>query len=444
MSIFQGIKNNGNVSLIKKVMVIFAIIISLFLNVFSNIPLFAQNNLNYFLEKAFENNPAIRSCRNDIKINSLDRQLVMSQYSSHQVSLTGNYLIVPYFNSNGKIISATPSPDAIGYDEAITNGGQYSFLLNIEKNLFNSNLIDAYQKEFDVSTDKTNYDIIAAKHQIDNDVTAQYLKCRQQLMLLDINKEIIKSIEDELSVIKTLIENGMSKQTDYLQLKVEADNQAINSKIILSSYFSELVQLNKLTGISDTNFKNLEPVELILTERRIESNSYLQFRLDSLKVLSSQSAFESKYNPNLSVFANVGLNAVQLFNMQRKFGMSAGVNFSWIMFDGGQKSLNSQKSDVSLMTVDYNRSNFIINRENQLNISAKQIELNRQMLLTINTQIITYQSLLKALNVQLSNGQLSVIDYLTTLRNFYELRKTEVITKINLQLSINEFNNWNW
>ena len=425
-------------------MVIAAIPICLFLNFFWGFSLFAQNNLNFYLEKAYENNPAIRASRNDIKINALDRQLVMSQYSSHLVTLTGNYLVVPYFNSNGKILSTTPSPEAYGYDEAISNGGLYSFLLNIEKNLFNSKLIDAYQKEFDVSSDRTNYEINAAKHQIDNDVISQYLKCRQQLMLFDINKEIIISIEDELTVIKTLIENGISKQTDYLQLKVESDNQLINSKQILSAYFTELVQLNKLTGINDTSFKNLEPVELNFIERKIESNYYLQYRLDSLKILTSQASFESKYNPNLSVFFNTGLNAVEISNIQRKFGMSAGLNFSLILFDGDQKSLNRQKSDISLMTVGYNSNNFFINRENQLNIASKQIELNRSMLSTIRTQISTYQNLLKALHIQLTNGQLPVIDYLTTLRNFLELRKTEVTTQINLQLSINDYNNWNW
>jgi len=263
-------------------------------------------------------------------------------------------------------------------------------------------------------------------------------------MLFDINKEIIISIEDELTVIKTLIENGISKQTDYLQLKVESDNQLINSKQILSAYFTELVQLNKLTGINDTSFKNLEPVELNFIERKIESNYYLQYRLDSLKILTSQASFESKYNPNLSVFFNTGLNAVEISNIQRKFGMSAGLNFSLILFDGDQKSLNRQKSDISLMTVGYNSNNFFINRENQLNIASKQIELNRSMLSTIRTQISTYQNLLKALHIQLTNGQLPVIDYLTTLRNFLELRKTEVTTQINLQLSINDYNNWNW
>lgn len=404
----------------------------------------AQNSLKYYLEKAYELNPSIRSSRNEIKINSLNKQLILSQYSKPVVALTSNYIFAPFFNSNGKIISTTGSPEAIGYEEALSNGGLYSMLFNVGINLFNSKTIEAFQKEFDASSDRTNYEINAIKHQIDYDITAQYLKCLQQLMLFNINSEIIKTVNDELSVVKTLVESGIGKQTDYMQLQIEAENLRLNSKLILGSYFNELVQLNKLTGISDTSFKALEPTDLNFTERKSVSNFILQYRLDSLKVIASQASFETKYNPALSAIFNTGLNAVQLTDIQRKFGLSAGLNFSWVLFDGDQKSLNRQKSDISLSTVDYNRTNFTIIRENALSISLKQIELNRSILSGITTQIISYQKLMKAFHQQLSSGQLSVIDYLTSLKNFFELRKAEVSAQINLQSSINEYTYWNW
>jgi outer membrane protein TolC len=416
----------------------------IFILAFIYTPLNAQTSLDYYIQKAYNNNPVIKENTNNIKINATEKQLIEAQYSSPQVSLTSNYLFTPFFNSEGKIINNVPSPQAIGYDDAITNGGLYSILLNLDKNIFNQKTVEAYQKEFDVSTQKINFDITSTKHQIDKDITTQYLKCLQQLKLYSINEEIIKIIDDELTIMRSLVENGMIKQSDYIQLKIEADNQRINSKQILSDYYRELLQLNNLCGIADTTFRSLNTISLTFENIKSESNFFRQYSLDSLRLYATREAFEAKYNPVLNVFVNAGLNAVALDNIQRRFGMSAGFNLSWVLMDGDQKSLNRQKTELSLMNIDIYKTNYLTGRENQLSIAAKQIELNRNMLAGIRSQLAIYKDLLEVLRLQLSNGQLSVVDYLVTLRNYIELQKTEITAEINEQLSINEYNYWNW
>jgi len=244
--------------------------------------------------------------------------------------------------------------------------------------------------------------------------------------------------------MRSLVENGMIKQSDYIQLKIEADNQRINSKQILSDYYRELLQLNNLCGIADTTFRSLNTISLTFEKIKSESNFFRQYSLDSLRLYATREAFEAKYNPVLNVFVNAGLNAVALDNIQRRFGMSAGFNLSWVLMDGDQKSLNRQKTELSLMNIDIYKTNYLTGRENQLSIAAKQIELNRYMLAGIRSQLAIYKDLLEVLRLQLSNGQLSVVDYLVTLRNYIELQKTEITAEINEQLSINEYNYWNW
>jgi hypothetical protein len=46
-------------------------------------------------------------------------------------------------------------------------------------------------------------------------------------------------------------------------------------------------------------------------------------------------------------------------------------------------------------------------------------------------------------NKQLSVGDISMIEYLSILRNYIDLRKTKIEKEINLQLEINNFNYWN-
>jgi outer membrane protein TolC len=416
----------------------------IFLSFFVFLTSKSQTTLDYYLEKAYANNPTLKELSNSIKINLIEKELITKQYTSPSVSLTSNYFIAPYFNSDKRIIGLKATPEAIGYEEAITNGGQYSLLLNVEKNLFNNGTVEAYQKEFDAATEKNNYEISAAKHQIEHDVTAQYLACFQQIQFFKVNEEIVKVIEDELNIVKNLVENGAAKQTDYLQLEVEADNLRINSNQILGSYYTELGNLNILAGISDTAFQNLEPVILETTGKNDESNFFKGYTLDSMIILAAGESFGVKYKPAVNVYFNTGLNAIEVSDIQRKFGMSAGFNFSWILYDGNQESLVKQKSSLSLMNISNYKANYLKMRDNQLAITTKQADITKKNLEDINKQLEKYRSLLEALRLQISAGQSSVVDYLTSLRNYLELQKSEISMQINDLQLINEYNYWNW
>lgn len=110
----------------------------------------AQNNLQFYLNTAKQNSPTLKENTNLLRINELNKSLNESQYMLPQISLTSNYLFAPYFNNNGKIISANPDPNAIGYDAGITNGGLYSAQINIEKNIFNGGFTAALQNQSNI------------------------------------------------------------------------------------------------------------------------------------------------------------------------------------------------------------------------------------------------------------------------------------------------------
>ncbi|MCA2004364.1 MAG: hypothetical protein LDL01_01090, partial [Ignavibacterium sp.] len=61
--------------------------------------IFAQNKLEFYLNAAYQNNPAIIEQQNLININSLQKQLDYAQNSGFQMYLSANYLFAPYFNN---------------------------------------------------------------------------------------------------------------------------------------------------------------------------------------------------------------------------------------------------------------------------------------------------------------------------------------------------------
>ena len=154
--------------------------------------------------------------------------------------------------------------------------------------------------------------------------------------------------------------------------------------------------------------------------------------------------FESKYVPQIKLFFNTGLNAVEIDNIQRRFGLSAGISLSMPIFDGGQRDIMAQQSLITQKITadfkDYAAKNISIQRGDAKN----KIESLKRNLDNFEEQIEDYKKLLSISVEQLEKGNLSMIEYLTELRNYIEIQKNYISTQINYQLEISNYNYWNW
>jgi hypothetical protein len=153
--------------------------------------LIAKQNINYYLQEAYKNNPSINEQNNFIKINKLQKDLDYAQNSGFQVYLSANYLFAPYFNNSNGIISTNPDQAAIGYDAGITNGGLYSALFNVEKNIFNSPLKNALAQQRLIYDSSTKSNIELLKRDIKKQVIDQYLQTYLSFSLFYITNELI-------------------------------------------------------------------------------------------------------------------------------------------------------------------------------------------------------------------------------------------------------------
>ena len=126
----------------------------------------AQNNLEYYLEQGIKNSPSLKEYTNLKSINTLQKDLNAAQVNGFNIYLSANYLFAPYFNNNGQLISANPAPDAIGYDVGITNGGEYSALLNVEKNIFNGGTLNALNRQTNAFGKQYNYKYEYDRHKL--------------------------------------------------------------------------------------------------------------------------------------------------------------------------------------------------------------------------------------------------------------------------------------
>jgi len=404
----------------------------------------AQSNLDFYLNTGYENSPLLKDYNNQKSINQLQNDLNSAQNSAFNVYLSADYLFAPYFNNNGELISTNPSPDAIGYDAGITNGGLYSAQLNVEKNIFNGAVLDAYASQTSVKNEADQFNFELEKHKLTKAITDQYLTAYQSYLEYNLSKEIVDILKRQLSIISELAKKGYEKAQNFLLLKVEMQNQKVNLSEAYQNYKSEILQLNSLCGIKDTQYVIIDSVSLNLSNSKNKHQFNQKFYLDSLSLNAQQSVFETKYSPRLKLFANTGLNAVEIDGIQKKFGFSAGLNFSLPLFDGGQKSIKQQQNEIAKETIgnykNYSSNNLKLQRDNSL----AKINSLRKNIDELNTQIKDYKQLLKISLEQLESGGISMIDYLTMLRNFIDIRKIKIEKEISYQMEINNYNYWNW
>ena len=407
--------------------------------------LFAQYNLDYFVNKALINSPVLKDYQNLGQINNLQSQLDEAENSAFKVSLTADYLFAPYFNNNGKILSTNPDPKAIGYDVGITNGGLYSTQINFEKNIFNGGVLDALRMQRANLNKSYENRSGEEKHALKKEVTDQYLSALQAQLLYSLSLDIVNNLKDQLSITGEQVQNGYAKAQDYLLLKVEFTTQQINLNEARQNYKNGLMQLYSLCGIKDTQVVKIDSAHIKLNSiNRGDSNFLTKFYLDSLSTVYHQRLFETKYQPQVGLFFNAGLNAVETDNIQRKFGLSAGINFSLPILDGGQKDITRQQTAIAEKTYgdykNYLSHNIFVRRKN----TDEKINTLKNNLGTMENQLNDYKKLLNISLNQLREGNLSMVDYLTLLRNYFDLERKHITTLINYQMEINNYNYWNW
>ncbi|MGA7720340.1 MAG: TolC family protein [Ignavibacteriaceae bacterium] len=405
---------------------------------------YCQYNLDYFVNKAQNNSPTIKDYTNQYLINNLQKKLDDAQNSGYQVYLTGGYLFAPYFNNNGVLLTSNPGPYAVGYDAGITNGGLYAAQINVQKNIFSGAINDALNDQRAIRGQSFENKSNQEKHNVQKQVTDLYLNTLQYLLLYHASEETGSILNDQFKISGDLMSKGFIKAQDYLLLKIEIKSRQIELEQTWQNYESSLMQLYSVCGIRDTQTVLIDTVKLILPGSVSGSGFLAQYYLDSLDLENQQKIFEVKYYPQVSVFLNAGLNAVDISDIQRKFGMSAGINFSLPLLDGNQKDITRQQSYLSEQTLsqykDYLAGNINVRRTD----SGNRIKSLSKNLDDLHSQITDYKKLIDISGKQLQQGNLSMIEYLNILKDYIELRKNNITAEINYQLEISNYIYWNW
>jgi outer membrane protein TolC len=416
--------------------------------IFSDILSSQQPDLNYYLEKAKANSPLINQSRNQSLIADLDLIQIKAILSKPEINVEAGVLFAPivsHDNSTNKFQLVSEGADKYtGYDLAATDGGQYQAVVSLRQNLFTASKYKSYSDMNDVSHRLNENTIALTVHETEQLVTYQYLLCLKSKTEKANSLIVLKAVEDQVTTMKKLVENGIYKQTDLILLQIEYQNYSADFKKFNADYRNNLYDLNLLCGLSDSSLVEIQDIDLQLKSGMNSGSQFLtSFKLDSLNVRTMLAIEELKYKPELSLFADAGMNAVYIPSFNR-VGFSTGLTFKMNLFDGNQKKLMRDRAAISLRTIDFEKNNFRIKNDIYKNQTLSNIRSLDDRLKITEAQLEQYRILLDAYSKQLARGDVSILEYKNLIRDIVAKKQESLLIKMDIQMLINSYNYWNY
>ena len=424
------------------------IFVNIFILFFISLANAQTRDLNYYFEQAKTHSPLINKSKNDSKLIQLDMQIVKTILSKPTVNVEGNILFAPIIshdNNNNQFQWISDGANSYtGYDLGYSDGGQYQAYVSVKQPLFMGGVYKSYSQQADIQTQLNENNIILTEHELEQLVSRQYILCLLAKQQSDISKSLLDKLNLQLQTMQKLVENAIYKQTDLLILQIETDNYKIEYERYTNDYSRNLSDLNLLCGINDTNIVSIENVDFELRPDTINSSVFLKkFELDSLNIQAKQKIFEQKYKPQLSLFANAGMNAIYTPSFNR-FGFATGINFSWNIFDGNQKKIQHDKSLIEMQTLEFEKQNFT----NQYNINKakylSQIVAIEKQISIVQNQLTDYKKLYDLYSLELSQAQVSIMDFKNLIRDISAKKQEALRLKMQKQALIISYNYWNF
>lgn len=409
------------------------IIVFLFVSVFYNTALLkAQTKtLDTYLNTALKNSPVLKDYYGQVEQNKFDSVITASNYKP-QVNLSGQALVAPTYGQ-------------YGYDEAVSNGGNYEAIVSVSQLIFPRREINMNKKLSNIEHQSLSNQAKQAAIQLKKDVTDKYLA----ICLLEQQQAYFSKSDSflvhELVILKSLTEKGIYRISDYYELSVEEQSEHTESaklKLDISQSFSDL---NETCGISDTTHYSLTIPQIEAsgqTDYR-QLTMFQKYQIDSMQISFQGKLLDAEYNPHLSWYADAGMEASQPNLIYHSFGNSIGLNLSMPIYDGHKKELKYKSLQIS----DDIRSNyqnfFVQNYNSHTNMLTKQIEDNRKLLIQLHQEEEEVSNWRKVNETELAAGNISITDFLISIRKELDVKNEITQALINQQQLQNEFNYWN-
>ena len=114
------------------------------------------------------------------------------------------------------------------------------------------------------------------------------------------------------------------------------------------------------------------------------------------------------------------------------------------MYDGNQRKLEREKSNVNISTLQFEKEHFNIQREINKNKILSQLKSLDERGIILENQLNQYDKLYSVYSDELSLGLVSVMDFKNLLKDITSKKQDFLLLNMEKQLLINSYNYWNY
>jgi len=385
-------------------------------------------NLEFYLDQGIHNSPLLNDYRNQIRSASSDSLLIRAAKN-------------PLVEVKSQLLYA-PSYRNFGYDEIVTDQGNYTAVMGISQPLFNKREINNKYEALDIQKRTLNNSSQISINELKKVITEQYLTSFASYTDFLFNRNFLELLEKENVIVKQFVNNGIAKQTDYLSLLVETQSEEMLVTQIKSQYRKDLMLLSQLCGLNDSTWYELtDPrIEMKGAPDITKSPAYIQYKIDSIRIENEKTAIDIRYKPKINWFADVGFLTSNPWNFYNHFGYSAGVSLNIPVYDGKQRGIEKQKlgfNENSRQAYQDTYYKQYFQQIQQLNLELSSLN---EMSSLVENQLRTSEQLLSTLKEQLETGIIQMTEYINAIKNFKTTSRSINLLKMQKLQVINEMN----
>lgn len=385
-------------------------------------------SLDFYIQKGLENSPLLKDFNNQLLSGKLDSLLTQASYKP-QVNLVSQAMYAPAAKN-------------FGYDAAITNGANYSAVVNVMQPLFNKKIKDNQFCDISLSNHAIEADAQITTTDLKQGITSQFLTAYADYAQIQFNQSTLDLLKNEQSLLKSLADQGIYAQTDLMNLSISLTAQKIAIRQAFIQYRNSLAILNFICGISDTSTVILIKPELTIRNQFNINNSpaMLKFKIDSLKNVNSKQLIDLNYRLQISAFADAGFMAVLPQNIPHNFGTSFGLNFSIPIYDGKQRKLQFEKTSLAENSrLDY-QTFYTSQYKQQINQLNEQLKLTDELILSVRNQLTEQEKLIALYKIEIGKGLVRFLDFLNIVNNYTQTKNNLTVSEMNRLQIINQMN----
>jgi outer membrane protein TolC len=398
---------------------------------FSELTLIAYNqtrNLEFYLNQGLLNSPLLNDYKNQVSAGQSDSLLIAAARK-------------PMVEARSQLLYS-PAYRHFGYDEIVTDQGNYTAVVAVTQPVFNKKEFNNKYNAVDIQKQSIKNSSKITVTELNKTITDQYITSYSGLTDLAFNKSFLSLLQKENEIVKQFVKNGIARQTDYLSLSIEIQSQEILISQLKNQYRKDLMLLNQLCGLRDSAWYDLDDPALDIkgSPDIKKSPSYIQYKIDSIKLENEKTAIDIRYKPKVNWFADAGFLTSNPWNFYQHFGYSAGLSLSVPLYDGKQRSIEKQKIEFSENTRQVYKSAYY----NQYFQQVQQLELELKALNDMSTQVQnqlnTSEQLVNTLKEQLEAGTVQMTEYISAIKNFRTSSRNINLIRVQKLQVINELN----